>query len=226
MLGHAHRNDPQIRRARPKGRGNRAGPAHPPAGAPPQRAGAAGRAGAGHGRHRSQDLAIPRDGRHLHAGEDDTGRDGHRRRRHRPGLHGHVRVLHRRRTGRRRSRPDDPPRRRARLHAHRHGRGLRPLRQRRARRARAEGDPRRGGARHEVRCAQPPRGRRPPLRRAPRERPTRRRGIPPAPGHGPHRPVLPAPPRSVDPRRGDRRSARGAGGRGEDPRLRPVRGRP
>ena len=59
----------------------------------------------------------------------------------------------------------------------------------------------------------------------PGEHPHRRRGLPQAARHRPHRPLLPAPGRPEHPHRGHRRGRRRAGGRGQGPAHRPVRGR-
>ena len=59
----------------------------------------------------------------------------------------------------------------------------------------------------------------------PGEHPDRGRGLTEAAGDRPHRPLLPAPRRPEHPDRGHRRRPRRAGGRGQGPAHRPVRGR-
>ena len=116
-------------------------------------------------------------------------------------------------------------RHRARLHLLRHRRGLRPVHERGAARAGAEGPARPGDARHQVRL---------PLRGGkqvgterdsrPETHPRGGRGLAAAAQHRPYRPALPAPRRPGGADRGRRRHGRRAGARGQGALLRPVGG--
>ena len=124
--------------------------------------------------------------------------------------------------------PDDRPaahRRRARRHVLRHRGGLRPLRQRGARRRGPRPGARPGRHRHQVRL----RVRRPgPPDRAvqpPRPHPPGGRRVAAPARHRHHRPALPAPRRPAGADRGRRRHRQGARRGREGPPLRDVRGR-
>ena len=129
---------------------------------------------------------------------------------------------------RRRRRVDrhDPPGARARRDAPRHGRHVRPVHQRGARRARPRGQARPRLRRHQVRDRPRPVEAGPPRhRRHARLHPPIVRGQPEAPPRRPRR-SLPAPPRRPeDADRRERRRARRAREAGKDALRRPLRGR-
>ncbi|KAF1858502.1 hypothetical protein Lal_00015019 [Lupinus albus] len=154
---------------------------------------------------------------------DRSGESGFARLGHRPGLHGHERLL--RESRRRGIHRDDPARHRPRRHPVRHGRHVRPAHERGIAGPRdprpARGARHRHQVRHHADARESGRFRR--LRPA-RIRARRVRGQPEAPRHRHHRPVLPAP-------GGPGHAHRGHDGRAGGPRPRrqgalrgPVRG--
>ncbi len=146
---------------------------------------------------------------------------------HRPRVHGHVGLL--RHHGPERGHRDHPTRPGDRRHLPRHRAALRPAHQRVAGRRGDQGPPRRVRDRHQV---QLPDGRRGAGRhehdraagRLGRACPQLRPRLAGAPGHRPHRPVLPAPGRPRGAHRGDGRCPRGAGGGGQGAAHRAERG--
>ncbi len=137
----------------------------------------------------------------------------------RPRLHGNVRVL--RRPERRRVRRHDPPGARPRHRLPRHGRRVRPVHQRAARRPRHQGTAGRGCGGHQIR-QRAGGGRLVPRHQRPaRLHPPGVRRIAQAARRGPHRSLLPAPGGPLGPDRGDgRRDGRaGAGGQGQASRA-------
>ncbi len=143
----------------------------------------------------------------------------------RPRLHGHVRLLRRRRERRRGVGPHHPPRPRARHRLHRHRRDVRAVHQRGTGRTGDRRPARRVRRRLEVRDPLPPPRRRTPDRRLTREPPHRDRGLAEAARDRPRRHLLPAPRRPRDADRGDGRRPRRARRRGQDPPHRALRGR-
>ena len=120
------------------------------------------------------------------------------------------------------------PRRRHRRDLVRHGRSLRPLRERGAARQGAEGRARPRRHRHQIRLQdlgrRPGRGAHGRRRQPPRARQGRRRGLAQAARHRRDRPLLPAPRRSQRADRGYGRRDGRAGARGQGARARAFRG--